>query len=592
MNASGIKILEVRIRNFRSLRNVDVELDWLIVLIGANNSGKTNFLEAMNIAIGSVRHNINLDDIFIGPGEQTPPKDRNVIIDLLIRPTGDNGSVIDTFPLGSPWLELWGNGIAQDDDDNDFVGIRTIAKWNSTRGEYLTERKFLGEWMSESSNIESARILERSSNVLPRHLEPLLLYFMDAKRDILDEMRNRGSFWYKLVSDPGIPEEQVRRMERILNRLNQIIISNSKVLEHVQGHLSELFKTIQCEKEGVSITPLTRNIRDLSKGLDVNLCTSGEQSFSLAKQGMGTRSLASILTFKAYSSWRQKMARGSIHSILAMEEPEAHLHPQAQRAIFKQIQDVIGQRIISTHSPYLASQAHISQFRHFQNVGSETHISQFDVTPLDSEDIRKIDRMVMNTRGELLFARCIIMFEGETEEQALPIFAEKCIGYSPSSMGITFIGVMGNKGYTPFLRMASSLNIPWYIFSDGETRVINELNSCLKNIGLSLPHDNVFIIPDNHNYEEYIVCEQYKDAIIKAIVAINAPSEQLKQALLNEWNTKKNLHDELISELKRHKTQYASAVAKQIIELPEEIRIPQVVRSLLRKVMSDLQLSR
>jgi AAA ATPase domain len=50
---SGIFIKEVRIRNFRCLLSVDVELDKLTVLIGQNNSGKTSFLNAFFAAVGA-----------------------------------------------------------------------------------------------------------------------------------------------------------------------------------------------------------------------------------------------------------------------------------------------------------------------------------------------------------------------------------------------------------------------------------------------------------------------------------------------------------------------------------------------------------
>jgi hypothetical protein len=41
--SSGIFVKEVRVRNYRCLRAVDVELDPLTVLIGQNHSGKTTF---------------------------------------------------------------------------------------------------------------------------------------------------------------------------------------------------------------------------------------------------------------------------------------------------------------------------------------------------------------------------------------------------------------------------------------------------------------------------------------------------------------------------------------------------------------------
>ncbi|KAF5417572.1 MAG: DNA replication and repair protein RecF [Candidatus Methanogaster sp.] len=62
---SGIKIIEVRIRNFRSLREVDVSLDWLTVLIGENNSGKTSFLDALSASIGAGQRVISERDVFL-----------------------------------------------------------------------------------------------------------------------------------------------------------------------------------------------------------------------------------------------------------------------------------------------------------------------------------------------------------------------------------------------------------------------------------------------------------------------------------------------------------------------------------------------
>jgi len=60
---SEIAITDVRVSNFRSLANVEVELNDLTVLIGANNAGKTSFLDAMFAAIGSGRKLLGQDDV-------------------------------------------------------------------------------------------------------------------------------------------------------------------------------------------------------------------------------------------------------------------------------------------------------------------------------------------------------------------------------------------------------------------------------------------------------------------------------------------------------------------------------------------------
>ena len=99
-----------------------------------------------------------------------------------------------------------------------------------------------------------------------------------------------------------------------------------------------------------------------------------------------------------------------------------------------------GQKIISTHSASICSQAEISHMRHFSKVGEETIVRRIDLgtgeNRLTAEDLRKIDRQVMNTRGDLLFARTLVFFEGETEEQAIPDLAEKFWHRHPNDLGI------------------------------------------------------------------------------------------------------------------------------------------------------------
>jgi putative ATP-dependent endonuclease of OLD family len=592
---SGIKIVEVRIRNFRSLKEVNVSLDWLTVLIGENNSGKTSFLDALFAAIGAGKRVISAEDVFLAPSENNVPKNREITIDLLIRPNDGNGNIIDTFPEGSYWVALWGNGVSQDDNDNDFVAIRTRMKWDSTRGEYITERKFLIDWQDDPNNWHLAKINETAGSVTAAKIEPLAFHLLDAKRDIRDELQSRSSFWYKLASDPGLSDVQIKDLEKALTELNEAIISGSDVLVHVQEHLDDLYKTIGGDKDSVSITPIPRYLRDLSKGMDVNYATKGAQTFPLARHGMGTRSLAAVLTFRAYTTWRQKNAKDDkVHPMLALEEPEAHLHPQAQRALFKQLEEIPGQRIISTHSPYIAGQAKVAQFRHFRKDGANTVVTQMDTTLLEREDLLKIDRMVMNTRGELLYARALVFFEGEqTEDQALPIFAEKYWAQHPNALGITMIGVGGKNAYLPFLRLAKSFRIPWYIFSDGEPDAVTAVYQALTAIGERTDSPRLFVIPDGKNFEEYITTDGYKNTLINMIISVCNKNDHHKEALKKEWADKDKPLEDIRGELSNNKTKYGKPIAEAITSMDQEdLRFPVLIRSLFEKMSDNLGLEK
>lgn len=512
--SSGVIITEVRISNFRSLKDVEVKLDPLTVLMGSNNSGKTSFLDALYAAIGAGRRGLSQEDIRVAPQEAIPPRDRTVLIDIRVRPTAENGETVNRFPAGSFWTSLWGQGItpAVTSDSFEYMAFRTIFSWNPSKGEYVVERKFLKEWRPYEPSWLTTPVHDR--DVTSSHIEPIALNYIDAKRDLEDDLRKQGSFWRKLTDDLGLPATDVAALETQLTNINDQIVEKSEILRHIKDNLASIQSLVSAEGAGIDISPVARQLRDISKGIDVSFSTAEAQSFPLIRHGMGTRSLASLLVFRAFASWRSKQAHlagNEIHSMLALEEPESHLHPQAQRSLFCIITSIGGQRLVSTHSPYFAAQAPLSALRLFAKRNGETIATQLDATVIGSaEDMRKVQDRVIQTRGDLLFGRGVVLFEGQTEEQALPIWAERYWGASIHELGFSFVRVNGTD-YLPFVSLAKQLGIPWYILADGESLPKARLNSALKK--LSLPEAdqiaNIVVISNGNNFETQFIAEGY-----------------------------------------------------------------------------------
>lgn len=516
---SGIAITCVRVNNFRSLANIEVELGDLTVLIGSNNAGKTSFLDALYAAVGAGRKILGQDDVRLIPGEALAPRERQITIDVLIRPVDDKGIVTSAFPLGSFWTALFGSAIILDADDfSEFVALRTTLGWSVAKADYVVERKPLKEWRKFADWLD-AQAQDKQLNA--SQLEPLALHYIDAKRDLDEDLRKQGSFWRKMTEDLGLDTVDVAEIENILSGINQQIVDKSDILKHLRASLSDLQVVVSADSAGIDIAPVARKLRDLSKGIDVSFSTAGAQSFPLSRHGMGTRSLASLLVFRAFASWKNMHAAKAgdkIHSVLALEEPESHLHPQAQRSLFAHIKAISGQRVVSTHSPYFAGQAQLQDLRLFLKRGGDTSSTKLDLSKLSADDIRKLQDTVIDSRGDLLFARTIVFFEGQTEEQALPIWAQAYWGSSIHELGFSFVRVNGTD-YFPFIWLAQNLQIPWYVMADGEAQPLQKLEDSLKKAALPVTGicKNVVVLPAGGNFESQLLAEGYQPEVEAAL---------------------------------------------------------------------------
>ena len=94
----GILVDTVRISNFRSLRNVEVTLAPVTVLVGMNNSGKTSFLKALHLALGADRRIVSADDFFVdGAASVGGDAPQQIVIDVRIVPADMSGTRLDEF---------------------------------------------------------------------------------------------------------------------------------------------------------------------------------------------------------------------------------------------------------------------------------------------------------------------------------------------------------------------------------------------------------------------------------------------------------------------------------------------------------------
>lgn len=511
----GLRLTEIRINNFRSIEELNIELNDLNLLIGQNNCGKSNLLRAICIAINN-QSVVSSQDIHLKKGEELT-KDKKAIIDVKIQPTDSEGNIIKSF--SEFWVGVFTDKwIVADETEGDYVAIRSTIEYDVQFDQYVVVKKPIKQWKNSISdsipNMKRAYTAEMQSY--------LLCFYMDAHRDIIEDIRNKKSYFGRATSSKDIPETVVREIETKLSEVNDLIVEKTPTLKDTQAMMAQIGEIVGTPDSQLLIEPISRKITDLHRGIDVKYEDGQSASFSISEHGMGTRSWISFLTLDAYirnltSSLKAEDEDVEIFVVLALEEPEAHLHSYAQKKLFGQIKKFCGQKIVSTHSSSIVTQASVCELIHLYKKSGKTEAHRIKTDDYTKEEIAKIHREVIRSNGELLFSKGIVLAEGITEEQALPVFFEKYFGFDPNYYGMAFLGIRG-QNYKTYLKLVRDFQIPWFIFGDGEASAISTIKTALK---VAFRNDNipnnVIIIDNGDDYENHLIRNSYGDYIVNAI---------------------------------------------------------------------------
>jgi putative ATP-dependent endonuclease of OLD family len=154
--------------------------------------------------------------------------------------------------------------------------------------------------------------------------------------------------------------------------------------------------------------------------------------------------------------------------ILALEEPEAHLHPSAIRSLGSSLESMPGQILVSSHSGDLVSRVPIMSLRRLYKTNGQTSVGRVTANYLTPREIQAIDYNICLTRGSYLFSRCWLLVEGESDFHIMPLIFE-AMGQSQDTVSFSVLEISQviDKG-EPFIKFAKALGIEWFLMADGD----------------------------------------------------------------------------------------------------------------------------
>ena len=495
-----MRLTTVEIHNFRCIKNLTVDLDQTTVLIGENNSGKTAFLEAVRICLerlrGRGRSPFDEYDYHLPDDESTPVDAAPIEIELSFVET-------ETEPWAEEVVQALADLFARDANDQRRVTFRVKSSFDQDTGEFLTDWDFL----DANGNPLPAGKAAGQLNTLQRLAPP---FYLSALRDASKHFAAKGRFWRTFLAESGIPEDDRAVLTTALAELNERLIAAHQPLLDVRTGLEDAGRVIEFGvNEAVTIDALPTKLFSLLSRAQVNLASRSGARIPVEFQGEGTQSLAVLLLFRAFLLSRLSDLDPDAAPITALEEPEAHLHPSAIQSLMGIVSDLPGQKLVSTHSGDLLASVSSSAIRRFAHANGAINAHRIEPGTLTPEEERKFDSHVRRTRGELLFAKCWLLVEGETETTLFAGAAES-LGLDLSRAGVRCVE-FSQTDVGMLAKVANSLGIAWYCVLDNDSgrskyehRVRNQFGTALERDRLTMPYDNVdhycptFSAPQQH----------------------------------------------------------------------------------------------
>lgn len=471
-----MKLKSAQIRNFRMLKEMDIDLeDILTLVIGKNNSGKTSFLSILQKFLAESKPEFAFEDfnietqqtILAFEGNAKTPEDYSEIslsLKLYI-------VYKDTDNLGEASALLL-------DLDSDMHHLVVLFEYALTYEKYQKLITDYAKYKEKGINRDFSYYISTNINqyfsVRMKALEYgneanfkiissdivrsiISMQTIGAKRDVDNEQGHSNSLSLlagKYYKASVLSEEEFPELQKQLQETDE---SLSEIYE-------KLFHPVVKEIVEMSYNPHEAELSVLStlsekKIFQDNTTVKYKHEDTMLPEdynGLGYLNLfAIIFNLRIKLDQLSKKNRPDENStplnLLFIEEPEAHTHPQMQYIFITNIKRILEQHrvaagkdfslqtIISTHSPHIVSQCDFQDIKYFyrqstvsvkarslKKLYSKMVTAQDAPTRAEQErSYRFVKQYVTLNRAELFFANKAVLIEGDTERMLLSAMMKK-----------------------------------------------------------------------------------------------------------------------------------------------------------------------
>ena len=486
-------ISRIYIKNFRNFQEIDIPFkDGVTCIIGENNTGKTNLFHALRLVLDnslpSTYRHLQEEDLFSKANFLQP---NQVIISIEFK---DFEECINSEALVCTWKvedldvarlsflfrpRLSFREMHTNNEEIDRLSLETDYEWRLVGGGHKDPREIV--W---HENFGSATRFG--------DLQAFKLEFLKDLRDVLQDLqRDRVSPLRKLIRirDSDVPKDKLIEKLRSANES----ISGDEVFQSANVDIQRAFDSTvgeAYEDMRLSLGMVEPTYAAILRSLKVLFRSDliQDQDFDISRNGLGLNNLIYIIMI--LEAFEQRISAEDVAGqLLLIEEPEAHLHPQLQRALFEVLAKKSSQVILSSHSTHISSQAPLESLVSFTNSSSGTIASRLALSEkLEDKEIKDLERYLDATRSTLLFARKVILVEGPAELFLIPKMIEAVKKINLDRYGISVIPIYGTH-FDSYAKLFASDGLP------KKCAIITDGDQCPEDLSIDQPEDSLYDPP-------------------------------------------------------------------------------------------------
>lgn len=425
-----MKLTEIRIENFRSIKACHLYLSELTAVIGENNAGKTALLRALN-------------SVFNWEYEQ--PYFLNNAHQYAVRTTTKIILTFDAIPDREIYAgKLYGNklNLAFKYAYGTTTRKRTLACLTST----------------ETINVDDDFLMELKNDID--------YVYIPASRSNRDLTWTEDSIFQRVLTAYSQHHTQLRdnvsaQVSRVAEKLKSNIFSK---IEYELGLSSLLNDDERYKFDYVDTIDYSLFLNKV--GINI---IDGNSSFPVTEYGSGIKSLSVIALYRTLAKLN------GVNVILGIEEPETNLHPHAQKKLIASIQynrqDSEVQAVFATHSTVIVDELNheniiLARRSSDPRRGFHTEFSQLesDFWNRYNLDEYKHNRFFHYRNSDFFFAKYVIIVESSTDAQVVSELLREMLQEKMFFVSILNLDGIKNLKYPYFL--LKSLRIPFSMVVD------------------------------------------------------------------------------------------------------------------------------